>query len=104
MMFLLPTLAAVMAMATQTAALPSQCGAAPQSAKAIYMISNEQANAVIALPVAANGMVSAGTSTATGGAGANSIDGSTNKPAAPDALVSQSAITIAGHVRAPNLI
>lgn len=100
MMLLLPSLAAVIAVATQTAALPSSCGATSPSPKAIYIISNEQTNAVIALPVAANGMVSAGTSTATGGAGSNSIDGSTKEPAAPDALVSQSALTIAGHVRA----
>jgi hypothetical protein len=100
MMFLLPSLVAVMAMAMQTAGLPAQCEPAPEPPKAIYMLSNEQANAVIALPVAATGMLSSGTSTATGGAGSNAIDGSTNKPAGPDALVSQSALTIAGDVRA----
>ncbi|GJD05190.1 3-carboxymuconate cyclase [Colletotrichum higginsianum] len=33
----------------------------------------------------------------TGGMGSNFIDGITNKPAAPDALASQSALTVAGN-------
>lgn len=71
----------------------------PSTARAIYIITNDAANAVVAVPVAANGMLSGGTCTATGGAGSNSINGATNEPAAPDALVSQSALTVAGNVR-----
>ena len=83
--------------ALQAWAMPRASGLA---GKAIYLISNDQSNNVVALPIdATSGMVSAGTCTATGGAGSNSIDGSTNQPAAPDALISQSALTLAGNVR-----
>jgi hypothetical protein len=68
------------------------------AAKGIYFLTNDAQNAVIALPIAADGTLSDGTVTATGGAGSNSIDGSTNLAAAPDALVSQSSLTIAGQV------
>jgi len=78
---------------------PSACKATPKAAKAIYVMSNAQANCVAAIPIGADGMLSNGTCTVTGGAGSNSIDGTTNQPAAPDALVSQSSLTIAGNVR-----
>ncbi|KAL2414167.1 hypothetical protein ABEF95_004076 [Exophiala dermatitidis] len=64
---------------------------------AVYLLTNEANNAVVALPVAADGTLSLGNVTGTGGAGANSIDGTTNQPAAPDALIGQSALTIAGN-------
>ncbi|KAM0328521.1 hypothetical protein ACHAQA_004928 [Verticillium albo-atrum] len=70
---------------------------AQQSGRAIYLLSNEAENSVVALPVGSDGMLSEGTSASTSGAGANSVDGSTGEPAAPDALVSQSALTIAGN-------
>jgi hypothetical protein len=66
--------------------------------KGIYFLTNDAQNAVVALPIAADGSVSKGTITATGGAGSNAIDGSTKLAAAPDALLSQSALTIAGQV------
>jgi len=75
---------------------PQGCKPAAPAGKAIYLITNEQTNKVVALPIGVDGMLSKGTSIATGGAGSNSIDGSTKKPAAPDALVSQGALTIAG--------
>jgi len=79
--------------------------AAAANGKAIYMITNDQANAVVAIPIGNDGLLqAAGASrTTTGGAGANGIDGSVNQPAAPDALFSQSSLTIAGNVRGPCL-
>ena len=66
--------------------------------KAVYLITNDEVNAVVALPISKNGLLGAGTRLPTGGAGSNSISGATDGPAAPDALVSQSAITVAGQV------
>lgn len=77
-------------------------GAAAQAqaatGQAIYFLTNDAQNAVVALPIGADGTLSAGSVTATGGSGSNSIDGSTNTTAAPDALVGQSSLTIAGQV------
>jgi hypothetical protein len=84
-------------------ALPSAGGAtiASNSAdgRAVYMITNEKNNAVVAVPIGQDGLLKAGgSSTATGGAGANGIDGANNQPAAPDPLFSQSSLTLAGNV------
>jgi hypothetical protein len=65
--------------------------------KAIYFITNEESNAVVELPAAADGTLSQGTTTLTGGAGSVGVDAE-GKPALPDALISQSALTIAGNV------
>ncbi|KIX02061.1 uncharacterized protein Z518_08000 [Rhinocladiella mackenziei CBS 650.93] len=65
--------------------------------KAIYFIANDPVNSVVALPVASDGTLSMGTLTPTEGTGSNSINGDTNEPAAPDALISQSSLTIAGN-------
>lgn len=78
--------------ALQVSAMP--CGG---SGKALYLISNDAENQVVALPIGMDGKLAKGVSMATGGAGSNSIDGSTNQPAVPDALVSQSAVTVAGN-------
>lgn len=50
------------------------------------------------VPVGADGQLSGGTSTATGGKGSLSIDGATNQTAATDGLISRSSLTVAGHV------
>ncbi|KAK3392907.1 hypothetical protein B0H63DRAFT_504916 [Podospora didyma] len=63
--------------------------------KAVYFITNDQVNSVVALPIGADGTLSPGTVTATGGAGSVALN-SKNEPATPDALVSQSALTLAG--------
>ncbi|KAH7136882.1 hypothetical protein B0J13DRAFT_587025 [Dactylonectria estremocensis] len=81
----------------QSAARPSRCAATQQVAKSIYLLSNEDANSVIAVPVGMDGQLFGGTSTATGGKGSLSIDGATNQTAATDGLVSQSSLTVAGH-------
>ncbi|KFY40028.1 hypothetical protein V494_03694 [Pseudogymnoascus sp. VKM F-4513 (FW-928)] len=64
--------------------------------KAIYFLTNNAKNAVVALPVECDGTLSLGSVTETGGKGANSIDMNTNLPAGPDALSSQSALTVSG--------
>ncbi|KIY00244.1 uncharacterized protein Z520_03929 [Fonsecaea multimorphosa CBS 102226] len=69
----------------------------PEGARAIYFITNDASNSVAAVPVASNGLLSEGSLTPTGGEGGNSISGATNQPAAPDALISQSSVTIAGN-------
>lgn len=71
--------------------------------KAIYFITNEAENAIVALPIGKNGMVSKGSTTKTGGKGSISINGAKMMPADTDALVSQSALTVAGsHIFAVN--
>ncbi|KAL8835504.1 MAG: hypothetical protein Q9176_006853 [Flavoplaca citrina] len=66
--------------------------------KAIYFMNNEEAeNSIIALKVGEDGMLSEGSCTLTGGKGASGIDGKTSMPAGPDALFSQSAVTVRGN-------
>ena len=67
--------------------------------KAVYLITNEQTNAVVALRVGPDGKLSPGTVTPTGGAGSVALN-SQGEPAITDALVSQSALTVAGNVSA----
>lgn len=66
--------------------------------KAVYFLTNEAENAVVALPIGKDGKLSNGTITKTGGAGSIAVDGATNQPAIPDALISQSALVVAGNV------
>ncbi|KAL5345023.1 hypothetical protein ACLOAV_009976 [Pseudogymnoascus australis] len=70
--------------------------------KAIYFLTNDQANGVVAIPIGADGTLSQGTVTGTGGCGSVALN-SNNQPATPDALVSQSALTLVGdHIFAVN--
>jgi hypothetical protein len=73
-------------------------GATTAQAKAIYFMTNQATNSVIAIPVSANGTLSGGTSIGTRGAGSNLIDTATNEPAAPDALASQGSVKVEGNV------
>lgn len=92
--------------AIQVSARPARsCGskggdAKVANGKAVYMLSNQASNAVVAVPIAQDGTLdeAGGFSTNTGGSGATGIDGSTNAPSNPDALFSQSALTVAGNV------
>ncbi|KEF54629.1 uncharacterized protein A1O9_09071 [Exophiala aquamarina CBS 119918] len=68
----------------------------PETNNAIFFLTNDQTNAVVAIPIGADGKLSGGTVTGTGGAGSNSINGNTNEPASPDPLIGQSAIVVAG--------
>ncbi|KAM0351174.1 hypothetical protein ACHAPU_002959 [Fusarium lateritium] len=64
--------------------------------KAIYVLTNEEANGVLAIPInGKDGTLSQGKVTMTGGAGSVAV-GADGKPATPDALISQSSLTIAG--------
>lgn len=91
-----PFLLSVAALATGITSHPvkSACQSS-LSQGAIYLLTNTQSNSVVSLRIDADGKLSSGSSTSTGGSGSNSIDGTTNQPAAPDALVSQSALTVA---------
>lgn len=70
--------------------------------KAVYLQSNEDLNSVISIPIGHDGKLYGGFVTATGGAGGSSIDGTTNLPAAPDALSSQGAVIVVDKVSAPS--
>ncbi|GJN84363.1 hypothetical protein PLIIFM63780_007919 [Purpureocillium lilacinum] len=59
------------------------------------MITNDETNGVVALPVGSDGKLSKGTVTSTQGNGSVALHSDGN-PGTPDALVSQSALTIAG--------
>lgn len=65
--------------------------------KAIYILTNDAENAVVALPIGADGKLSAGKMAKTGGAGSAAVDAE-GKPEAPDPLASQSSLTVAGNV------
>ncbi|KAI2694770.1 hypothetical protein CBS147372_9609 [Penicillium roqueforti] len=64
--------------------------------KALYLQSNEQDNSVISIPIGRDGKLYGGLVTSSGGIGGDGIDGSTNKPAAPDALSSQGSVIVSG--------
>ncbi|KAA8649490.1 uncharacterized protein ATNIH1004_002161 [Aspergillus tanneri] len=73
------------------------------SGKAIYFLSNNAENAVVAVPINPDGTLHDGTVTITGGTGSNAIDRGTNETATPDALLSQGALSIVGqHLFAVN--
>ena len=72
--------------------------AVADGAQAVYFITNDAGNSVVALPIGDDGTLSFGSSTATGGAGSNAVDAATGDAIVPDALVSQSTLTIAGNV------
>jgi hypothetical protein len=71
--------------------------------KAIYFLTNDAKNAVVALPIGADGKLSAGKMAKTGGAGSAAVDAD-KKPAEPDALVGQSSLTVVGNVSPVNTL
>lgn len=87
-------------------ARPQQCNGQMPSpvGKAVYFLTNEEQNAVAAVPISKDGTLSGGTTMCTGGKGSNSIDGTTNEPAQPDPLVSQSSLSLAGNVCSPPIL
>ncbi|AEO68481.1 0fe6f173-7891-461d-b070-6148f408c0bd [Thermothielavioides terrestris] len=89
---LLTSAPAVQSLATP----PRTADAATAVGKAVYLITNDAANAVVALPIGADGKLSRVTTTPTGGAGGVAVD-SNGQPATPDALNSQSSLTVVGH-------
>lgn len=72
---------------------------AGMTAKAIYFITNDEAgNGVGAISINRDGTLREASITNTGGNGAIAVDAD-GKPAVPDALISQSALAVAGSVR-----
>jgi hypothetical protein len=66
--------------------------------KAVYLQSNEHQNSVISITIGHDGKLYGGIVTPTGGIGGDIIDGTTNKPAAPDALSSQGSVIVKDNV------
>ncbi|KAI9664141.1 MAG: hypothetical protein M1829_006008 [Trizodia sp. TS-e1964] len=73
---------------------------AVKGAKALYFLTNAAQNSVVALSVSLNGTLSDGSITATGGAGANGIDGKTMAAAGSDPLFSQGSLKVDGNLLA----
>lgn len=71
---------------------------APHGAKAIYFLTNEDSNSVVAIPISLNGTLSGGATIATGGKGGSAVNAATGGANGPDALGSQSALTVVDDV------
>ena len=97
------TLISLALLTTLVSSAPTNCGGASSTGKALYFITNDDQNSVAALPIAADGTLSEGALTATGGAGSVAVN-ATGDPALPDALLSQSALKVAGSVSSPHLL
>ncbi|KAK1837093.1 3-carboxymuconate cyclase [Podospora conica] len=66
-----------------------------RNARALYFLTNNEDNAVIAAELGPDGLLTGrASSSLTGGLGGSGIDAATNQPAAPDSLFSQSALTV----------
>ena len=76
--------------------------AAKGNAKAIYFLSNDAKNNIVALKVGADGKLSKGSMTSTQGKGGLGVDAD-GKPALPDGTFSQSVLRVEGSVRLPFL-
>lgn len=74
-----------------------------QVGKAIYFLTNEAENAVVALPIGSDGLLSAGQVVMTGGAGGFAVNAS-GQPQLPDGLNSQSSITLVDNVSELHLL
>lgn len=78
---------------------PTAAPAGPsENAKAVYLLSNEVQNSVVALKVNPDGTLSPGSVHFTGGKGAAAIDDATNATAGRDVLYSQSSLKADGNV------
>ena len=96
----LPTTLVFAAFAATVLCRPSRprWGALP--AKAVYFMTNEAQNAVVALPVSKDGSLSTWTMTATGAAGGSLVSAMDGTPDGPDALGSQGSVQVADDVSA----
>lgn len=66
--------------------------------KAIYFLGNDpEENAVIAVPIGSDNLLSGGTVTPTGGKGSNSVDAE-GQSATPDPLLSQGSLVVVDNV------
>jgi hypothetical protein len=82
---------------------PAAPPAAPAAGNpvALYFQTNKAGNMIVAVPVGADGTLSAGTLTPTGGDGGNLVDPATGNPNALDPLASQGSVRVAGNVCLP---
>jgi hypothetical protein len=96
-MLLQPTLI-LAAFAATAACRPSHRRMGAHPAKAVYFMTNEAENAVVALPVGMNGSIAMGTTTSTGGAGGSQVSETDGAPNGPDALGSQASVQVADNV------
>jgi hypothetical protein len=62
-------------------------------------MTNDHINAIVALRVNINGMLSDGSITQTRGSGESAIKFNTGMPAGPNAFFSQGAVAVAGNVK-----
>lgn len=76
---------------------PVDCGPTAATGKALYLITNEDQNAIVSLPINSDGSLGQGILTSTGGAGSVAVNAA-GDPATPDALLSQSSLKVAGNV------
>ena len=91
--FLLSFLAMMLLADAAPSSGPGAEAAGRLNAKAVFFLTKEAENSVVALKVNPNGTLSEGSITLTGGSGASGLDGMANNTAAgPDALFSQSAL------------
>ena len=97
--FLLPTLAVVV----HASSYHGRRDIPGPVVKALYLITDQTPNQVVALPVNHNGVVSAGTITPTGGDGGVYIL-SEGVPVSADSLASQDAVVRSGHVSYPIIV
>ncbi|KAJ8114864.1 hypothetical protein OPT61_g3357 [Boeremia exigua] len=81
---------------TDTAATNYHSRPPGTSGGALYFMTNEAENTVVALPIGSNGLLSRGTVTKTGGAGSNFINSATGLKAGPDALSAQASLVLSG--------
>lgn len=95
--FILPALLCLTQQVSSHPACRPEMNMAAANGKAIYVLTNDDQNGVLALPIKKDGTLAKGQVAMTGGAGSIAVDADGN-PATPDALVSQSALTIAGNV------
>ena len=90
-----------LSLALAVSALPTAHVRRDHDRGAVYYLSNDAQNNVVALNVARDGTLTDGTTTSTNGAGSNGINPMTGGLVAPDALFSQQALTVAGNVSSP---
>jgi len=81
-----------------SARAPQAQGQGVSTGQAIYFLTNDGANAVVSVRINPDGSLGDSIVTQTGGAGDIAVDAE-GQPAVPDALVSQSALTLVGRVR-----
>jgi hypothetical protein len=97
-LFLWTTCLAGFAYANEINACPKGPQQSSGSGKTVYFQTNEQQNSIVSIPIGHDGMLYGGMTTTTGGMGGDSIDGTTNMPAGPDALSSQGSVVVTGKV------